>query len=391
MKKPRRSTLLKLCLSVVLGMVFFELGSHLLPSRDFERDPQLRGDALLGIPLSEPDATKDFPEDPKPADVYRIVVLGDSHTVSAPWPKTFPKVLESELRADDLGGRRVEVYNAGALGHSHYQYYLTLTQRVARYHPDLVVVAYYVGNDFLDLLRIDDRPRLSFEDGAWVHEPPEFVKNWDPDASGILESSRVVFVLRACFRKTIGYPWDRTRVLFSVGKRAGHGNLEAARFVSTMIRGSFVNEAIFRQSMNQIVYLRRFPEGRAEIERVNRHLAEQMKAAADGGGWKLLYAPIPTKLQIEPDSDPVVLQKTLEVCGLDRSVLQDEDALCDALVALLAEQGIDSLRMEGALREAARAGVLYDETYHINEKAHAVIGHALHERILPMVRPAGPR
>jgi hypothetical protein len=248
-----------------------------------------------------------------------------------------------------------------------------------------------VGNDFMDLYRIDDRPRLAFENGEFVHQPPEFVKNWDPDASGLLEWSRVAFVVRACLRKTIGYAWDRTRVLFAVGKRAGRGNVAAARFVSKMIRGSFVNEAIFRQSMNQIVFLRDFPECRAEIDRVNRRVTELMKAAADKGGWKLLYAPIPTKLQIEPDSDPLVLQKTLEVCGLERSALADEDELCDSLVALLAEHGIESLRLEGVLREAAKAGVLYDDTYHINDRAHALIAQALHDRILPLVRAAGAR
>jgi hypothetical protein len=391
LKKPSRATLLKASLSVLIGLILFEGLSRLLPGRMFQRDPQLRGDALLGIPLSEPDVARDFPEEEKPADVYRIVVLGDSHTVSAAPAARFPERLGSLLGKDELGGRRVEVHNAGALGHSHYQYYLTLTRRLERYHPDLVVVAFYVGNDFMDLYRIDDRPRLSFANGEFVHEPPEFVKNWDPDASGFLEWSRVALVVRACLSKTIGYAWDRTRVLFSVGKRAGHGNLAAARFVSKMIRGSFVNEAIFRQSMNQIVFLRDFPECRAEIERVNRRVTELMQDAAARGGWKLLYAPIPTKLQIEPDSDPGVLQRTLEVCGLERDVLKDEDELCNSLVALLAQHGIESLRLEGPLREAAGAGVLYDDSYHIGERAHAVIAQALHERILPLVRAASAR
>jgi hypothetical protein len=116
-----------------------------------------------------------------------------------------------------------------------------------------------------------------------------------------------------------------------------------------------------------------------------------MQDAAARGGWKLLYAPIPTKLQIEPDSDPGVLQRTLEVCGLERDVLKDEDELCNSLVALLAQHGIESLRLEGPLREAAGAGVLYDDSYHIGERAHAVIAQALHERILPLVRAASAR
>jgi len=224
-----------------------------------------------------------------------------------------------------------------------------------------------------------------------VHQPPEFAKYWDPEGGGMFRWSRVLFIARACLGKTLGYLWDRTQVLYAVGKRAGHGNLAAARFVSTMIRGSFVNDAIFRQDMNQIVFLRSFPDQRAVIDRVNRRVMELMKAAADRAGTKLLYVPLPTKLQIEPDSDPLILEKTLAICGLDRSALKDEDELCDSLVALLSEHGIESLRVEAALREAARTGVVFDYTYHINERAHAVIAQAVHERIKSIVTSAGPK
>jgi len=387
-RKPKAKTILKAALSVLLGALLLEGVLQLFPGRLFQRDPAWKGDAFLGIPLCHPDIATDFPEAQKPTDVYRIVVLGDSHMCSVDRASSFPEVLESLLDTDELGGRRVEVYNAGALGHSHYQYYLTLTERLALYQPDLVIVAPYIGNDFLDLYRIDDRPRLAFENGEFIHKPPEFAKYWDPAGGTILDSSRVLFIVRACLGKTLGYLWNRTHVLFAVGKRASHDNLAAARFVSTMIRGSFVNDEIFRQDMNQIVFLRTFPEGRADIDRVNRRVTDLMKAFADSKGIKLLYVPIPTKLQVEPDSDPEVLKETLEICGLDRSVIKDEDELCDSLVALLAEHGIESLRVDQALREAARAGAMYDVTYHLNQRAHAIVAQAIHNRVKEIVNPS---
>jgi len=391
LRKPKLKTVRKAALSLALGLLLLEGVLQLFPSRLFQQDPAWKGDAFLGIPLAHPDVAQDFPEATKPSDVYRIVVLGDSHLCSAAPEQTFPKVLESLLRSDELGGRRVEVYNAGALGHSHYQYYLTLTTRLASYEPDLVIVAPYIGNDFLDLYRIDDRPRLAFENGEFVHKPPEFAKYWDPAGGRFLESSRVAFIVRACLGKTIEYLWNRTHVLFEVGKRASHSNVAAARFVSRMIRGSFVNDAIFRQSMNQIVFLRMFPEGRKEIDRVNRRVTEQMKAFADRKGIKLLYVPIPTKLQVEPDSDAVIIDKTLDICELDRGALKVEDELCDGLVALLAEHGIESLQVTDALRQASRGEVMFDFTYHINSKAHALIAQTIHERVRELVKSAGPR
>ena len=391
MRKPKAKNLRKAALSLLLGAFLAEGVLQLFPRRLFQQDPAWKGDAFLGIPLFDPDVAKDFPEARKPAGVYRIVVLGDSHLCSVGRKSTFPEVLESLLAADELGGRKIEVYNAGANGHAPYQYYLTLTERLAAYQPDLVIVAPFIGNDFLDLYRTDDRPHLAFVNGEFAHQPPEFAKYWDPSGGSFLDSSRVAFIVRACLGKSIGYMWNRTHVLFELGKRAGHGNVAAARFVSAMIGGSFVNDAIFRQDMNQILFLRTFPEGRAEIDRVNRRITELTKAFVDGKGMKLLYVPIPTKLQVEPDSDSVVLEKTLDICGLDRSVLKDEDELTDSLVALLAEHGIESLQVEDALREASHAHAMYDASYHLNKEAHAIVARAIHDRVREIVRSSSPK
>ncbi len=76
---------------------------------------------------------------PKPDGVLRILVLGDSipYGPRVPGEKTFPKVLERELRRQRP---TAEVINAGVRGYTTYnelQYYL---HRGREFQPDLVVV-----------------------------------------------------------------------------------------------------------------------------------------------------------------------------------------------------------------------------------------------------------
>jgi hypothetical protein len=118
MKKPTATALLFSC-SIIGGLLLAEGVARLLPDRWFEQTANPKGDPLLGSPVQNVDVRSDFPEDPKPADVYRIVVLGDSHTVSVPNELSFPEVLEHLLNGNRAAGtKRVEVYNGAGLGHT---------------------------------------------------------------------------------------------------------------------------------------------------------------------------------------------------------------------------------------------------------------------------------
>ncbi len=86
----------------------------------------------------------------KPASVYRIAVLGDSFTeaMSVPAEQAFWSVLESELKAcGALAGKTPEVLNFGVSSYGTAQEYLTLHHNVWKYDPDLVLVAFFSGND----------------------------------------------------------------------------------------------------------------------------------------------------------------------------------------------------------------------------------------------------
>jgi hypothetical protein len=92
----------------------------------------------------------------KPADAFRIAVLGNSWTeaLQVPLEKTYTSVLQSKLNESQcFAGKRVEVLNFGVAGYSTAQELLTLHHEVWKYHPDLVLLAFYPARDIANNVR----------------------------------------------------------------------------------------------------------------------------------------------------------------------------------------------------------------------------------------------
>ncbi|MFQ5697534.1 MAG: SGNH/GDSL hydrolase family protein [Myxococcota bacterium] len=83
---------------------------------------------------------------------YRILALGDSWTfgyrMEAPdaWPRQLERILNRDVRQRG-DPTRFEVVNTGAVGYSTEQEAALLRVEGYKYHPDMVVVAYYPVND----------------------------------------------------------------------------------------------------------------------------------------------------------------------------------------------------------------------------------------------------
>ncbi len=90
---------------------------------------------------------------PKPGGVYRIAVLGDSYAeaLQVGPDEAFWAVLERRLAACPAWpGRRIEAINFGVSGYSTALSLITLKRKVWRFQPDLVLLAFFVGNDVAD-------------------------------------------------------------------------------------------------------------------------------------------------------------------------------------------------------------------------------------------------
>lgn len=86
----------------------------------------------------------------RPRDGFRIALLGDSYVEAkqVELEATVGAVLERELaRCPALAGRTVEVLNFGVAGYGTTQELLMFEERARHFAPDLVVLAFFWGND----------------------------------------------------------------------------------------------------------------------------------------------------------------------------------------------------------------------------------------------------
>lgn len=89
---------------------------------------------------------------PKSAGTFRILVIGDSFTMghSVEASESFVAVLQNALAEHAPSGRRYEVVNAGVPGYNTAQEVAYLRREGGALQPDLVILAFFVGNDIRD-------------------------------------------------------------------------------------------------------------------------------------------------------------------------------------------------------------------------------------------------
>lgn len=122
----------------------------------------------------------------KPAGTYRIAVLGDSYAeaMQVAQEKAFWWLLPQKLQACHFaGGKTIETINFGVSGYGTANELLTLQNRVWQYSPDLVLLAFFPGNDVRnnskDLETYRFYPFFSLKDGKLLadmafRDDPEF-------------------------------------------------------------------------------------------------------------------------------------------------------------------------------------------------------------------------
>jgi hypothetical protein len=116
----------------------------------------------------------------KPADTYRLAVVGDSYAEAfqVEREKAFWSVLERRLaECPALAGRKVEVINFGVSGYGTAQELITLREKVWQYSPDAVLLAVTTNNDVLDnsrALKLTDEIPYFTLDGERLVEDDSF-------------------------------------------------------------------------------------------------------------------------------------------------------------------------------------------------------------------------
>jgi hypothetical protein len=142
------------------------------------------GEAFVRINAAGMRDDREFVAD-RPAQAYRIAVLGDSYAeaLQVPVERTFWRLLETRLGACGLAGSRgIEVLNFGVSGYSTGQELLALRHRVAAYRPDMVLLAFLSGNDVRDNSREIagryPRPYFGVDAGGGLALDASFRDHW---------------------------------------------------------------------------------------------------------------------------------------------------------------------------------------------------------------------
>lgn len=111
----------------------------------------------------------------KPENTFRIAILGDSfaEAFQVPMEETFWAVIPDKLKqCIAVGNRKIETINFGVHGYGTAQQLITLRQQVWDYNPDLIILAFFLGNDIINNSRKleygQNRPFLNYENGELI-------------------------------------------------------------------------------------------------------------------------------------------------------------------------------------------------------------------------------
>lgn len=321
----------------------------------------------------------------------RIAISGDSQTdLCAPNPETHAGALESELA---LQGIPAVALSYGAGRYSPLQYYLAFRKILRPYRPTAFVMNVYTGNDFYDILRVDDRPHFVPSGGGYAIAPPVWFLYDDPQA---VHRSRVLHALRTLSDKAgIRGLYLRTQELRHLAAAQGKGFGTVVGYLRDLWRARDKSvgypEAFTAQMLNQQLFFHRFPASREEGFRRLRALMVLVRE--ENPGVLLVMSPLPSyELAGQQPVDSALL-RTLERLPISyREGVQQERELYESLRSLAAEQRwlfVDNLSALQAYQGSER---LYNEfDYHLLPVASALIGRAQAAVLLEELRKAPNR
>ena len=229
----------------------------------------------------------------KPANTYRIAILGDSYAeamqVSA--EKAFWWLLRERLQACHFaGGKRIETINFGVSGYGTANEFLTLKSRVWQYSPDMVLLAFFPGNDVrnnsksLETYRF--YPFFSLKDGKLVadmafRDDPEFIeKQHIAVHRALLQESRIYQLLRRA----------------KAGNIAGH--FHNAPVAAALAAG----EKLTEPGLDEQVFVEPKDAKWREAWDITDHLVEATNEETKSHGARFLLAILSTPGSVYPDA-----------------------------------------------------------------------------------------
>jgi hypothetical protein len=307
----------------------------------------------------------------KPADTFRIAVLGDSfaEALQVPLEKAFWSVMERPLTAClPAGKNHVEVLNFGVSGFSTARELILLETRVWQYSPDMIVLLFTPGNDVRDNSRALNRYR--------AQPLPYFVFREDRlvlDDSLVTERNHTL-----AFRLQNSFPgrwFERLR-----------NNLRVLGLFYTVREALLSPQPADRNRPGELgldIEVYRPPETREweDAWRVTETLVVKMRDAVEAHGAKFLLVNGSAGIQVNPDEE--TRRQFMTTIGVNNLFYSDERLTARAQAAHLT-----LLTLAPSLQDyASRNHVFVQGTKesggrgHWNELGHQIVGELIAKEI----------
>lgn len=316
----------------------------------------------------------------------RIGVTGDSQTdLCAPNEQTHAGVLESALAAGQVPAT-VLAYGSGR--YSPLQDYLAFQTVLKPYHPRVLVLNLYTGNDFYDILRVDDRPHFTASDGGYRIAPPVWFLLDDP---AVKYHSRVLFAIRSLGEATgLRRLFFRLTELRRLGKQQGGSLMDVLAYMKDLWKAREPSvgypDAFSAQILNQQLFFHHFPASQDEALRQVQALMALVRK--ENPGLLLVMSPLPSYQLVGAQTVDSALTSILRRLPITYEQGQaQEQALYERLRGLSAEEGwvfVDNLAALQGYRGADRLYNNFD--YHLLPVASALVGQAQASAVLNTLR-----
>lgn len=320
---------------------------------------------------------RDYPHERAPG-TYRIVVLGDSFNWTFGPDGNYAGVLEQMLR-ERFPDRGIEVINAGYPQTHTGQQLAVLRKFAMRYQPDLVVLGFFVGNDFYDA--DPDRKRIVVGGAAVDVGPGDFYR--EAFGQPLVWKSRLALILAE--------KWKELQV-----RGAAREQFREPKRVDR-VRGANPSPELraTKRAPTAPGYLawleRRMDFARADraqaFRRHEKYVYDSLLAMRDllaSAGTDFLVVAYPDAVQV----DSVVRRTLLERTGRQASDYEWTRAQ-RLLREFCAEHGIAHLDLLDGFRAAHRAGwALYLENdSHWNAAGNVLAAELLFDALAPRFAP----
>jgi hypothetical protein len=290
----------------------------------------------------------------KPANTFRIAVLGDSfaEAFEVPIEKTFWSVLEQELSGcPALEGKRVETINFGVSGYGTAQELQMLRHRVWDYSPDLVLLAFFTGND------VQNNSRALQKD---PYRPYFVYKNSKLVLDGSFRNSpgfRAQFGPFRMFLSSVVTHCRLLQVVAAANNYRSQGNTDS---VSSAQMG--LDDAIYREPTDQVW---------REAWQGTEGLLDTMRDEVAAKGARFLIVTLSNGIQVDPD--PTLRTQFIEHLGVKDLFYTDY-----RIKELGEREGIPVLTLAPAFQQYAEEHKLQLHGLrgrgHWNEEGHRLAG-----------------